>query len=98
MVYRHFLVSGLVQGVSFRAFTQRMGMDLGVNGQVRNLKDGRVEIVAAGKADDLEKFLNLIKTGPRRSRVDTLSVKDVAGEAHLDGFSILEDGERPWFE
>lgn len=98
MVYRHFLVSGLVQGVSFRAFAQRMGMNLGLNGQVRNLRDGRVEIVAVGKPDELEKFLNLIKAGPRKSRVDTLAVKDVAGEAHLDGFSILEDGERPWFE
>ncbi len=73
-------------------------MDLGLNGQVRNLKDGRVEIIAAGSLESLERFVSFIKSGPRRSRVDTLSVKEVAAGAHFDGFSILEDGERPWFD
>lgn len=53
---RHLLVEGRVQGVSFRAYTERKGTDLGLQGYVRNLPDGRVEIVAEGPEDALDKL------------------------------------------
>lgn len=48
MVQAHILYSGIVQGVGFRFATQQFAEELGLNGWVRNLADGRVEILAQG--------------------------------------------------
>jgi len=53
----HIYYSGKVQGVGFRFFTQRISEDLGILGWVKNLDDGRVEIVAEGKEENLKDFL-----------------------------------------
>ena len=66
---RRYLVSGRVQGVGFRFFTQREADKLGVTGYVRNLPDGRVEVLASGTADELATFRSLLERGPRFSRV-----------------------------
>jgi acylphosphatase len=71
----HILVSGRVQGVGFRFFTAARARSLGVGGSVRNLPDGRVEIVAVGERSALEAFVATVRTGPpgaavRDARVD----------------------------
>ncbi len=56
------LISGRVQGVFFRVYTQRYARELnGVSGFVRNLNDGRVEIVAEGVEGELKKLVNWSK-------------------------------------
>ncbi len=55
------LVSGRVQGVYFRMFTQKKAKQLGINGYVRNLEDGRVEIVAEAESELLDKIIAQIK-------------------------------------
>src|SRR5687767_4732919 len=72
----HVFVSGVVQGVSFRAFTKRTADELGVKGWVRNLKDGRVEAVMQGKPEAMEKMMRAIRRGPRGARVDGVEVKE----------------------
>lgn len=67
---RRWLVSGRVQGVGFRAFCVRAANSLGVEGWVRNLTDGRVEVVATGRPDDLGRLAEALGRGPGYARVD----------------------------
>ena len=58
------LVSGRVQGVGFREFTWRTADRLGVGGWVRNLSDGRVEVVADGERPALDALVSAVRMGP----------------------------------
>lgn len=58
------LVSGRVQGVGFREFTCRTAYRLGVGGWVRNLADGRVEVVADGERPALDALVTAVSGGP----------------------------------
>ncbi len=68
------LVSGRVQGVGYRAFAQRKARELGLTGYAENLPDGRVEVVAEGEEDDLKRFLEFLKQGPRLAEVTSIDV------------------------
>lgn len=103
---RHYLIEGHVQGVGFRRFVQRTGEALALSGVVRNLKDGRVEVVAKGDSDVLSKFENEISRGPLHSKVDDCKTKNLRSEllpvetaAPLakGDFAVLTDGEKSWF-
>jgi acylphosphatase len=96
---RHYLISGRVQGVGFRAFTQRQALRHNLKGWVRNLADGRVEAAAKGSADLLEKFEELLRKGPEMSRVDSLTVAEWAinEENNLwSSFNVRKDGATSW--
>jgi acylphosphatase len=69
------LVSGKVQGVGYRAFAQAKAWELGLSGYAENLPDGRVEVVAEGPEDELQRFLELLAQGPRAARVEHLEVQ-----------------------
>lgn len=69
----HIFVSGVVQGVFFRAHTQNAAQNLGLNGWVRNLRDGRVEIVAEGPHAALNQLVSWCQTGPPHARVDDVN-------------------------
>lgn len=66
----HVFISGTVQGVSFRANALRMASMLGLSGWVRNLPDGRVELMAHGEEKALRNLLAWAHHGPTQSRVD----------------------------
>lgn len=68
-----FLISGRVQGVGFRYWTVRQAGGLGLGGYVRNLPDGRVEVVAAGDEGDVDRLAGLCRQGPPSARVDEVS-------------------------
>ncbi len=67
-----FHVSGHVQGVSFRAGTHAQALRLGIRGHARNLRDGRVEVVAEGDAAALDALEQWLRHGPTGARVDAL--------------------------
>lgn len=69
-VWRRFIVRGLVQGVGFRAATQRKARALGVVGWVGNLPDGRVEALAGGPPEALEALHAWLHQGPRGAVVE----------------------------
>lgn len=69
------LVSGQVQGVGFRAFTERTARRLGVAGWVRNLPTGQVEVLARVGAGNQQAFLAQLRQGPSLSRVTDLQVE-----------------------
>jgi acylphosphatase len=68
------LISGLVQGVSFRVACQRMAWQRGVTGWVRNLDDGRVEAVFEGPASDVRHLVDWARRGPRLAVVSDVAV------------------------
>lgn len=78
----HVFVSGRVQGVFFRDHTQRWAVSLGLKGWVRNLYDGRVEVVAEGEKPKIDDLISLLKGGPPRARVEEVEVgwEEYAGE------------------
>jgi acylphosphatase len=79
-------IFGLVQGVGFRNFVQRKAESFFLKGFVRNLSDGSVEIVAEGKENDLEEFLQAISKGPMFANVSTIETKQSAASGLFIGF------------
>jgi acylphosphatase len=65
----HAIVHGRVQGVGFRAYTQREALTLELDGWVRNNSDGTVEVVAEGDKTTLNRFLHRLEIGPPYSEV-----------------------------
>lgn len=78
----HLIVSGRVQGVCFRAETQRAARTFGVSGWVRNKRDGTVEAMVEGAKKDVISLINWSNTGPSMSRVVKVAVtwQDCRGE------------------
>ncbi len=78
----HLIVSGRVQGVCFRAETQKAATIFGLHGWVRNKRDGTVEAIAEGAKKDVISLINWCKTGPPLSWVEKVDVnwQDYHGE------------------
>ena len=70
------LITGKVQGVGFRNFTQMNAKQLGINGYAKNLPNGKVEVVAEGDKAQLDALITLLKQGPRFARVDSLEADE----------------------
>ena len=87
MVRYRVLISGLVQGVNFRAACQRMAWQRGVHGWVRNLHDGRVEAVFEGAPGDVQHLVDWSRRGPRLAMVSEVTVQTEPPEG-LDAFTI----------
>ena len=81
-------ISGRVQGVLFRDFTQRRASSLGVTGWVKNLSDGRVEVLAEGEKDKIIELMENLKRGPRMARVEDLDVEWEEYKGEHSGFHI----------
>jgi len=65
----HVFYSGRVQGVGFRYTAERMALELGLTGCVKNLHDGRVELICEGPKLDIERLLTQIKEGQMGSHI-----------------------------
>jgi acylphosphatase len=74
IVARRIFVSGRVQGVGFRWFTQDAAAREGVRGWVRNLPDGRVEAFVEGDVEAVTRVERAVRSGPRGARVETVNV------------------------
>jgi acylphosphatase len=85
-VARRYLVSGEVQGVGFRFFTQRIAARHQVMGYVRNLADGRVEVLAEGTLEGVEGFKHDLAAGPAHARVE-----------HVEEISVEPTGQYKTF-
>jgi acylphosphatase len=86
----HYLVKGRVQGVGFRWFVHQEAAELGLRGWVRNTDQGHVEIVAAGKPEELAELKDALRKGSRGSRVDAVEEQELAESesAQLGPFEI----------
>ena len=75
-VARRYLISGRVQGVGFRYFTEAAAAREGLHGWVRNLPDGRVEALVEGEVDAVTRVERALWQGPGGARVATVAVDD----------------------
>lgn len=82
------LVSGQVQGVCFRAFTRDEASSLKLSGWVRNLPDGRVELVAEGPREDVDALIAWSHRGSPYGRVDDVEVAWDEARGEPEGFRI----------
>lgn len=88
-VRRHLIIRGRVQGVGYRAWTQYTALERGLQGWVRNRRDGSVEAVVAGPPDAVAAMIEACRQGPGGSRVDAIDQRD--GTA--DDFALRRHGE-----
>jgi acylphosphatase len=82
------IVTGLVQGVNFRWFTQRRASELGLVGYVRNRSDGSVEFVAEGSREALARLLDFARVGPPSAVVENVQAKWDASTGEFRRFDI----------
>jgi len=82
-------ISGRVQGVFFRVYTRDEARRLGLKGWVRNLPDGRVEVLAQGDSGQLRALESFCRQGPPNARVQDVEVTEESNWAQeLPAFEI----------
>jgi len=82
------LISGRVQGVGYRFFARAEARALGIRGFVRNLPDGRVEVMATGSPRLLQDFAEELETGPAGGYVEKCQVTRLVQVRAYDDFRI----------
>lgn len=86
---KRFYVSGVVQGVGFRFFAQRVAQRLGLGGYTKNLRDGRVEVYAIGGERELGELHHALVRGPEAASVSGVSEQEEAiHPKYEENFSI----------
>jgi len=88
-IARRYRVTGRVQGVGFRWFTEEAALREGLSGFVRNLPDGSVEAEAEGDAEALLRFERALRQGPRGARVDGVDVAAITPAGRVTGFRTI---------
>jgi acylphosphatase len=86
---RRYRVRGQVQGVGFRAFSEKAAHALGIRGWVRNDDDGSVEVYAIGTPEQLSELAGLLWKGPRWAEVRGVDESEAALEEH-SGFYVRQ--------
>jgi acylphosphatase len=79
-VIRHVMILGRVQGVGYRYWTSQRASSLGLEGWVRNRRDGSVEAVFAGSDDVVTGMIAACRRGPMPARVDSVVASDVTAD------------------
>lgn len=82
------LISGKVQGVSYRATTAEKATSLGLTGYARNLPDGRVEVVAEGAQGALASLREWCNDGPPAAVVDHIDSTEASATGEFPGFGV----------
>lgn len=90
IVARRYVVTGRVQGVGYRNFVEHTGAKIGVDGYVRNRRDGSVEVFAMGTHEDLEKLRKALERGPIMAQVGRVSEEPSEVEAKYIGNFTVE--------
>jgi acylphosphatase len=86
---KHIYISGIVQGVYYRAALKHKAEELGVEGWCRNMEDGRVEAQVQGNAEAVEALISWAYDGPPAARVQDIAISDTQPETlRTKGFEI----------
>ncbi|RJG07276.1 acylphosphatase [Noviherbaspirillum cavernae] len=87
---KHLHITGIVQGVGYRASLDLQARTLGLYGWVRNRRDGSVEAMIRGEVDAVQKFIEWARRGPPAARVSGVTVHEVEDALVADGqFEVL---------
>jgi acylphosphatase len=84
----HVYVSGQVQGVFFRDSAQEKAQQLGLNGWVKNLPDGRVEALFEGPSERVREMVRWCEQGPSQAEVEDVETEFEASEGDLTSFEV----------
>jgi len=84
----HLIISGRVQGVFYRSFTEDVAYSLGLKGWVKNNSDGNVEAVFEGEKEDIQKALKSCYQGPPASKVNNIDAEWEDFKGEFNTFSI----------
>jgi acylphosphatase len=87
-VRAHVWVKGRVQGVGFRAHVEHYARQIGVTGWVRNIGYDSVEAVAEGRRAQVERFIEMMKQGPRSARVEAARVEWEPAAGEFEAFEF----------
>jgi acylphosphatase len=88
MSARHIFYEGRVQGVGFRWTARQIANGFEVTGWVRNLPDGRVEMMASGERDEVEAFLQAIRDSELSSHIRNETAAEIPAPGDARGFEI----------
>ena len=84
----HAYLKGKVQGVGFRYFTRQTAQEHNVTGWVRNLHDGRVEVMAEGEHENLNQLLVRLRKGPISADVNDIDYEFTAAQGGFNTFRV----------
>ena len=84
----HVFYAGRVQGVGFRITAEETARSLGVVGWVKNLRDGRVELIAEADQATLERFLEEIRSSPMKNFITQVEISWSSATETFDEFEI----------
>ncbi|HHJ35060.1 MAG TPA: acylphosphatase [Gammaproteobacteria bacterium] len=90
VISRKIFISGRVQGVFFRESTRQKADDLKLQGGVRNLNDGRVEVQVTGQEERVQRLIKWLKMGPKFAKVSTIEVIEMDVSERTDDPSALQ--------
>ncbi|MFZ5955823.1 MAG: acylphosphatase [Nanoarchaeota archaeon] len=82
-------ISGIVQGIFFRQFIKENADKLSMKGYVRNIEKGEVEAIFEGDKDNVEKMIELCKTGPAHSVIKDIKLEERNYSGDFKDFKIL---------
>jgi len=94
----HAFISGVVQGVFFRRNTKIQADRLGLKGWVKNLRDGRVEVVAEGGEEKLKELLEWLHHGPEGASVDRVESEWLESTGEFKSFEIVYSKDAFWLK
>lgn len=86
------IVKGRVQGVFFRNYTKEYALSLKIQGKVRNLKNGDVEILAKGDSNQIDDLIKWAQKGSPLSKVEELVVIDIKESIEFPSDFYVENG------
>ena len=89
MIARKYLFAGRVQGVGFRYATKQIAKGFDVTGTVKNLEDGRVELILVGEEVELDEFIAEMHDSPLRHHIEEEQEFEIASQENLKGFQII---------
>lgn len=81
-------ISGTVQGVMFRKYIEEQANKIGVRGFVRNMEDGRVEVIIEGIDEKVREMLEVCKTGTQHAKIRDIQVQEIKYQG-FEGFKIF---------
>lgn len=85
----HLIISGYVQKVGYRQFVKKTALLLNLTGWVKNIPDRKVEVLASGQKEKLEKLITECKKGPFLAKVNDIKTNWLKEEKIFDEFSVL---------
>ena len=81
-------IKGTVQGIFFRKFLEEKANELDMQGYCRNLDDGSVEVIAEGRDEKVNEFVELCREGPKQAQIMNVNVEEIKHQG-LKGFKML---------